>query len=273
MPCERTRYQERIVEVGMYFEHEGARLYYDRQGSGAPLLMLHGWGGRADSFLPAIRDFQAVRTVYAVDFPGHGNSPEPPEPWSVTEYMELIRAFIRRMGIEGTDIMAHSFGGRVALLLAATYPEAVGKMVLTGCAGLRPKPSGKKKARTRVYRALRALADNGLTRRLCPKTVERTREALVQKFGSPDYRQLSPAMRRTFNRVIAQDLQPCLRRIQASTLLIWGTEDRDTPLWMGETMEREIPDAALIRFEGAGHFAYLDRYGEFRAIAWKFLIG
>ena len=38
-------------------------------------------------------------------------------------------------------------------------------------------------------------------------------------------------------------------------------------------MEREIPDAALIRFEGAGHFAYLDRYGEFRTIAWKFLIG
>ena len=52
-----------------------------------------------------------------------------------------------------------------------------------------------------------------------------------------------------------------------------GEEDRDTPIWMGERMEREIPDAALIRFSGAGHFAFLDRYGDFLRIAESFLLG
>ena len=258
----------------MYFEHDGARLYYERHGrEGRPLLLLHGWGGSVDSFLPLTRDFQSACQVYAVDFPGHANSPEPPEPWSVTEYMELIYAFMKREGILGADIVAHSFGGRVTLLLAATHPEAVGKLLITGGAGLKAQTSGRVSGRTRVYKALRACADNGLTRRLFGKRVDAWREALIQRFGSADYRALTPSMRQTFNRVLQQDLAWCLPKIKAETLLIWGTEDTATPLWMGERMEREIPGAALIRFEGLGHFAYLDDYPRFKAIAWKFLVG
>ena len=261
------------AEVFMYFEHDGVRLYYEHHGEGAPLLLLHGWGGSAQSFLPVTRDFQTARRVYAVDFPGHGNSPEPPAPWSVTEYMELIYAFLQKLDLLGVDIIAHSFGGRVALLLAAEHPEAVGKMLLTGCAGLRPKGDSKLSARTRVYRALRSFADNAATRAVFGKRVDAWREALVQKFGSADYRALTPSMRQTFNRVLQQDLAWTLPKIQAETLLIWGTEDTATPLWMGEQMEREIPGAALIRFEGRGHFAYLNDYPKFKAIAWKFLVG
>lgn len=257
----------------MYFDNAGVKLYYERTGSGKALLLLHGWGGKAASFLPVTRDFSAARTVYAVDFPGHGNSPEPPQPWSVTEYMELIWAFMRRMDIVGCDIIAHSFGGRVALLLAATHPEAVGRMVLTGCAGLMPRPSRKKKARARAYKALRALADNALTRRLLGARVDAWRESLIKRFGSADYRALSATMRPTFNRVVSQDLRPQLGKIKAEVLLIWGVDDDSTPLWMGEVMEKEIPGAALIRLEGCGHFAYLERYADFKAIAWKFLIG
>ena len=257
----------------MYFEDNGVRLYYEHQGhQGAPLLLLHGWGGSAQSFLPLTRDFQSVRQVYAVDFPGHGNSPEPPKPWSVTEYMELIYAFMRKTGILGADIVAHSFGGRVTLLLAAEHPEAVGRLLITGGAGLKPKSDGKVSRRTRVYRFLRGCADNPLTRRAFGKRVDDWREALVQRFGSADYRALTPSMRQTFNRILQQDLADCLPRIQAETLLIWGTEDTATPLWMGEQMEREIPNAALVRFEGLGHFAYLDDYPRFKAIAWKYLV-
>ena len=258
----------------MYFDNKGVRLYYEHLGKeGAPLLLLHGWGGSTQSFLPLVRDLQSVRRVYAVDFPGHANSPEPPKPWSVTEYMELIRAFMEKTGILGADIVAHSFGGRVALLLAAEHPEAVGKLLITGGAGLRPRDTGKVSQKTRVYKTLRTLADNRLTRGLFGKQVDAWREALIQRFGSADYKALTPSMRQTFNLVLQQDLAWCLPKIQAETLLIWGTEDTATPLWMGEQMEKEIPNAALIRFEGLGHFAYLDDYPRFKAIAWKYLVG
>ncbi len=255
----------------MLFEWNGARLYYETAGEGSPVLLLHGWGGRGESFLPLIRDLAPAHTVVSVDFPGHGNSPEPPEPWSVTEYMELIYALMKELRIEGADVVAHSFGGRVALLLASEHPDAVRRLALTGCAGIPPKPSGKKSVKSCVYAALKACCDNHLTRKVCSKQVDIWREKLIQQFGSPDYRALTPSMRQTFNRVIRQDLTPCLDRIKAPTLLIWGTADTETPIWMGEEMERRIPDAALIRFDGAGHFAYLDRYPEFKAIVLKFL--
>lgn len=256
----------------MTFEHGRCRVHYERQGRGKPLLLLHGWGGKIESWLPVTRDFRGQREVVALDFPGFGRSPEPPEAWSVTEYMELTAALVRQLGIEGADVIAHSFGGRVAILLAAAYPELVGKLVLTGCAGLIPRSTPKKRARARLYRALRGLAESAPARALLgEKRVSALREALIQRFGSADYRALTNGMRRTFNRVIQQDLAPHLPKIKSPVLLIWGAKDSETPLWMGKLMEQEIPDAGLVVFEDAGHFAYLDRYGDFQVIVRKFL--
>jgi len=256
----------------MIFEHNGQTLYYERQGAGKPLLLLHGWGGKIESWLPVKRDFSQTREVIALDFPGFGRSPEPQIPWSVTEYMELTAAFIRQLGIEGADVVAHSFGGRVAILMAATYPELAGKLVLTGAAGLIPKPNHKRRARTTLYKALKGVVESAPARAICgEKNVQALRERLIQKFGSADYRALTPTMRPTFNRIIHQDLRPWLPQIQSSALLIWGAKDDQTPLWMGRVMEVEIPDAGLVVFEDAGHFAYLDRYADFRTIVRKFL--
>ena len=256
----------------MIFEHNGQNLHYERQGAGKPLLLLHGWGGKIESWLPVIRDFSAERETIALDFPGFGQSPEPKVPWSVTEYMELTAAFIRQHGLKGVDIVAHSFGGRVTILLAATYPELAGKLVLTGAAGLIAPPNQKRKARSSLYKALKGVVESAPVHALLgDEIVGSLREKLIQRFGSADYRALTPTMRPTFNRIIHQDLRPYLPRIQSPTLLIWGAKDDQTPLWMGQAMEKEIPDAGLVVFEDAGHFAYLDRYADFRAIVRKFM--
>ena len=55
-------------------------------------------------------------------------------------------------------------------------------------------------------------------------------------------------------------------------MLLWGTEDTATPLWMGQVMERSIPDAALIPLEGGSHFAYVEQPARFNAIVRKFLL-
>ena len=257
----------------MVFSARGVNMYYEISGdTGSPLLLLHGWGGSGQSFLPVIRDMSPSHVVYSVDFPGHGKSDAPDEPWSVTEYMEYIRAFLDELGLEKVDIVAHSFGGRVAILLAATYPDRVGKMTLTGAAGIPPKSTGKKTLKKRVYRLLRGIASSRAVERIVGgKTAAAWREALVQRFGSPDYRALTPQMRRTFNLVIAQDLTGYLNRIKAPTLLIWGEDDTETPIWMGQKMRDLIPDAGLVSWPGCGHFAYLDRYADFIAALKSFM--
>jgi len=95
----------------------------------------------------------------------------------------------------------------------------------------------------------------------------------VQKYGSPDYKRLNPNMRKTFVKVINQDLTEYLPQIKASTLLVWGSADTETPLWMGQKMEKEIPDAGLVVFEGRTHFAFLEEAQRFLVIVNTFLFG
>ena len=78
-------------------------------------------------------------------------------------------------------------------------------------------------------------------------------------------------MKKTFVKVISEDLSPLLPKVQASTLLIWGENDTETPLWMGQKMEREIRDAGLVIFEGGDHFAYLRQWPRFVTVVRAFL--
>ena len=79
-------------------------------------------------------------------------------------------------------------------------------------------------------------------------------------------------MRKTFVKVISEDLFPLLAQIKAPTLLIWGSDDTETPLWMGQMMEKEIADAGLIVFEGGTHFAFLEQWQRFVLIVKQFVL-
>lgn len=260
----------------MQLELCGAKVDVYESGCGErSVLLLHGWGCSAQMMESVRKALEGDMHVAAVDFPGHGKNGgalPPPEPWGVPEYMEMTAQLIRRLDMAPCDIVAHSFGARVAILLAATYPELVGRMVFTGGAGVKKPQSGKASARTKLYRGLRSAMNLAEKTHLFGDLPEKGREALVQRFGSADYRALSPEMRKTFNKVIAQDLTGELARIKAPTLLYWGEEDTETPLWMARVMEEKIPDAGLVVEPGTGHFAFLERNDRFLRIVRSFLV-
>ena len=79
--------------------------------------------------------------------------------------------------------------------------------------------------------------------------------------------------KKTFVKVIQQDLSGLYAQIQQPTLLMWGDRDTETPIWMGRQMERDMRDAALIHLEGGTHFAYLEQLDRFAIIAEQFLSG
>ena len=246
-----------------------SRLYYEITGSGEmPLLLMHGWGGSTQSWIPVARDLADRYRIINIDFPGFGKSPEPPEAWHVDEYCDLVVKLLESLDIRKCDIIAHSFGGRVALMLGAKHPELVGRQVLTGCAGLVNPESQNQNAQ------LSKLYDNSFTRRfLGEKGVDRLRNIVRSKFGSADYKNASPLMRDVLKNVVNQDLHWCLDGIKASTLLVWGENDTATPLWMGKEMEKCIRDAGLVVFENSGHFAYLEQYNRFITVVKQFLTG
>jgi pimeloyl-ACP methyl ester carboxylesterase len=236
-------------------------------GTGPVVLVLHGWGASIEAVASIVNALEPICTVHAVDLPGFGRSGLPPRPWGVQQYSDWTCALLAALGLERVSIVGHSHGGRIAIHLAAHHPDLVDKLVLVDAAGIRAPRT------LRWYRrvAMAKLAKHVLNRLGPPGRALSGR--LVGRTASSDYSATAEVLRPTFNRLVSADLTPLLPQVRASTLLIWGENDEDTPLRDGKTMQRLIPDAGLVVFEGAGHFAYADQPQRFARIARHFLGG
>lgn len=119
------------------------RLYYEEQGSGKPLLLLHGNGEDGSYFRYQTAYFAKSRRVIALDTRGHGKSPRGSAPFTIRQFAEDLRAFMDQHALESADILGFSDGGNIALTLAVNDPGRVDRLILNG-ANLNPggvKPS------------------------------------------------------------------------------------------------------------------------------------
>ena len=247
-----------------YLEVDGIKLRYKLAGSGAPILLLHGWGGSIESMGLLFDDLARDHTVVAFDFPGHGESSLPPQAWGVAEYAESVRGVMDALQVHRPHIIAHSHGGRVTIKLATVHPDRVGKLVLVDSAGVRPPRSWRYYVRVLLAKGGKALA------KYCGRIGAMARERIYCAIASTDYANAGP-LRDTFVKLVNDDLTPLLSQVASPTLLIWGADDTETPLSSAKVMERLIPQARLVVLQNAGHFSYLDQYGKFRLIVRQFL--
>lgn len=244
----------------------GLKLACTIHGNGpTAIVALHGWGGSIESFWPvALQLNRSGRySVHLLDLPGFGESDLPPVAWDVPAYAALVVAYMTARGLDRVHVLGHSFGGRIGLMLGADYAGRVNKLVLANCAGV-PNPGNL--LRDGVVQAAKAVLSLPGLRRL----YEPARRRAYRQLGATDYLEAGP-LRETFLRVVGQDLLPQAARVSRPTLLIWGDQDRDTPLWQGRKLEQTIPDAGLVVFEGAGHFSYLERLPEYVRLVDHFL--
>ncbi len=257
------------ARVGVSGEIQGIAIEATRRGRARqegdlPIVVLHGWGAHLAAVEPIVRALEGETEVLALDMPGFGDSGDPPQAWDSEDYARFVVEWLGRAGIRRCHLIGHSFGGRVAICLSARHPELVERLILCDAAGLRPKRGWR-------YRYRVALAKLGRLLGVFGPAGRRLQERIRSRVASSDYLNASPAMRETFRRVIAEDLESHLPGIAAPCLLVWGSADEDTPLWMGRRMEELLPDGALVVFEGAGHFSYADEPGRFAQLSRHFL--
>ena len=233
------------------------------RGEGDPVVVLHGWGGRIESMAPVISCLASSMRVVALDLPGFGESPTPNGVWGTPDYAEFVRDVLATLDIERAAFVGHSFGAKTSLYLAATHRDLVTKLVAQGASGLRSAPSAKARAKRAVSKGARYAGKLGPPGRAL-------RQAIYDRIASQDYKEAGD-MRPILVKVVNEDIGHLLPNVTAPTLLIWGTEDDAAPLAQGRRMEQLIPDAGLVTFEGAGHFAYLDEPDRFCTIVRHFL--
>ena len=113
-------------------------LFYTKQGSGPPLLLLHGNGEDGTYFVHQIAEFSRDFTVYAIDTRGHGRSPRGTAPFTISQFAEDLLAFMDQQGLPKADILGFSDGGNIALTFALRHPDRVRRLILNG-ANLDPR--------------------------------------------------------------------------------------------------------------------------------------
>ncbi len=238
-------------------------------GSGRPVLLLHGWGGKIESMRPVAERLAPLGyCVHILDLPGFGRSTLPADTWGVADYARFVTHYLDQAKLKPVSIVGHSFGGRIGLVLGADYPEYVVKMVLADSAGVQTPPGTGQRLRQAAFSVVGAILKlPGFN-----AYEDQFRRWARSRFGSEDLRSAGP-LEPIFRKVIREDLVPRAAKIKAPTLLIWGDQDRDTPLWQAKVLERTIPDAGLVIFHGAGHFAYQEHLVDFIRIVDTFLGG
>jgi pimeloyl-ACP methyl ester carboxylesterase len=225
------------------------------------LLLLHGWGRSKQDMQPLARGLSDTYWTHAVDLPGHGASPPPPEPWGVTEHAEVLQRYICDNIQSNVTMIGHSNGGRIALYMASrpdTF-SAVERLALISPSGVAPERSWRYHLRSTLATTLKAPVQ------LVPDTVRPSiedwlRHSLVWRLlGSSDYNAEQGVMRETFVKTVNQHLNGELRAIQVPTLLFWGTEDEAVSRRQMNVMKTTIDDCGLLELEGADHFGHLDQ--------------
>lgn len=230
---------------------------YIDEGEGEIVLLLHGWGANVTLYAGIIGVLARSHRVIALDMPGFGKTPEPPEAWCVDDYVDFVVRFVASFRVSKLSVVVHSFGGRVFFKMNARekLPFVIERAVLIDSAGILPKKSFRKKMSLRCYKIGRAVMSTKVLHFLYPDAVDDMR----RKRGSADYNNATPIMRATLVKVVNEDLEPLMHLVKCPTLLIWGDQDTAAPLSDAKRMEELIPDAGLVVCEGAGHFSFAEQ--------------
>jgi len=249
------------------------RRAYIHMGSGPAVLLIHGIGDSADSWLDLIPPLARHHTVIAPDLLGHGASDKPRADYSLAAYANAMRDLLSVLDIERVTVVGHSLGGGVAMQFAYQFPERCERVVLVSSGGVSHEvhpilrfvsapnadlvlpllgAPGARLLGTAVLGALRKL-NTGLGR---------DAEYLSRLFDAlPD-----AASRRAFVRTLRAVidwrgqaitmLDRCYLTQGMPTLLVWGARDAVIPIAHAHKAHAAMPGSRLEVFADAGHFPH-----------------
>ena len=211
------------------------------------LVLLHGWNQNIEMMMPIAEKFFDRYNVLIIDLPGFGKSSEPEFTWTVHEYADCVKQMVDDLGLGKIILMGHSFGGRVGLIYASMYE--VYKLICF--ASPYCKELNKLPLKTKIYKSLKNIS--------CLKWIANIMKNYI---GSTDYKNATEVMRGVLVQSINLEMIDDVKKIKTPTLLIWGSLDTAVPINRAYELATLINNAKVVEYEGATHYAYLERKNE-----------
>lgn len=209
-----------------------------------PIVYLHGWGRSR-------RDFAAVasfRPGMSPDLFGFGSSPPLPEAAGSSGYATAVLDAVRDWsGSRQLLLVGHSFGGRVALKMAAGAPDSVRGLIIAGTPLFRSRRRARPPLR---YRTVRRLNRLGITS-------DARLEACRARHGSADYLAASGVMREVLVRVVNESYEDELAELRCPTAFLWGSADSAAPVDDARRAQR-IVEGSILEVRDCGHDVHLE---------------
>lgn len=261
------------------FDWRGHRVRWDRFGSGPPVVLCHGTPWSSYVWRSTVAELRRVRTLYLWDMLGYGQSDRPDADVSLATQGELLAALIADWGLESPDVVAHDFGGAVALRAHLLGGVGVGSLALVDVVVLSPWGSPFfrlvrehadvfTRLPPNLHRALVAEYMAGASQMgLQPQVVDALVEPWIGHEGQPAfYRQIAQA-----DPIHTDEIEPLIREIDVPTLIVWGSDDSWIPVEQAHRLHELIRGSRLELIDGAGHLVQEDRPAELNRLLGSWL--
>lgn len=215
---------------------------------------MHGYLADKNSFVHQVKFFSKWYECHAIDLKGFGQNTGMDYPYSLDDYANEVIDYIKNNNLTDLAVIAHSFGARVAIKVLERGVN-FNKLILTGSAGLKPRFNLKRCLKKKYFKLIKPFIS----------------EEKRLKFYSADYQSLDPVMRASFIKIVNEDLTPLVKKVKVDTLIIFGKQDSETPVYMAKRFHKYIKDSKLTILDKAGHFAFIDRPSLFNQTVLSFL--
>mgnify|MGYP006281661993 CR=1 FL=1 len=251
---------------------DDTRLYYDEQGRGAPLLLIHGLGSSSRDWFKQVDYFANRYRVLRVDLRGHGRSERPPGPYHIAQFARDVAVCLRRLDAAPAHVVGLSMGGMVALQLAADAPHLVRSLVVANSvADTRLQTWGDiwfyVSRRLTVQLLGMRRVGRLLAGRLFPKPDQEShRREFIKRWAQND----EQAYVWSVDAIMGWSVWDRLPSISASTLLVSSDQDY-TPVAAKNRIAARMPNAELAVVDDARHALPVEKPDVFNALVDDFL--
>ena len=215
-----------------------------------PLVILHGWNLSAAKFIPLSRELKKLGyRIYVPDLPGFGKNQKVEKPLNLSDYAIFVEAYLKKHKISKAVIIGHSFGGRIALKMAAAKNGNLVALVLTGTPGFLPLP----KIKVLFFMLLAKIGGLFFSLPIINRLDRIMRKILYRTAGASDFYHTKENMRQTFKNIVRTELFEYMKGIKLPTLLLWGRDDGIVPLSVAFRMSKTISRVQLQIINEAKH--------------------